>query len=123
MSRSGIKGARFEQACADYISARTGKEVIRKRLGGALDKGDLHGVEHLGKRVTVECKDCKKMELSQWLDEAEAERRHDGGEYGVVIHHRKGKGAARFGENYVTMSLDAFLAMCVGGTDSLCKKS
>lgn len=123
MSKSSTKGARFEQACAEYISSMTGEEVIRKRLGGAFDKGDLHGVRHMGKRVTVECKDCRKAELSQWVDEAEAERANDGGEYGVVIHHRKGKGAARFGENYVTMTLDTFLAMCVGGADLLCKKS
>lgn len=119
MGRNQQKGARFEQACADYITKRTGDEVIRRRLGGAYDKGDLHGVRHLGKRVTVECKDCRDMKLSQWLDEAETERGNDGGEYGIVIHHRKGKGAAQFGENYVTMTLDTFLAMSVGGADLL----
>lgn len=119
MGRSQRKGAKFEQMCADYITARTGDEVIRKRLGGSHDKGDLHGVRHMGKRVTVECKDCRKMELAKWLDEAEVERGNDDGEYGVVVHHRPGKGAAQFGENYVTMTLDTFLAMCVGGFDLL----
>ena len=119
MGWSQRKGAKFEQMCADYISKRTGDEIIRKRLGGAYDKGDLHGVKCLGKRVTVECKDCHKMELAQWVDEAEVERGNDDGEYGIVIHHRKGKGAASFGENYVTMTLDTFLAMCVGGPDLL----
>lgn len=119
MGRSQQKGAKFEQACADYITARTGDEIIRKRLGGSQDKGDLHGVRHMGKRVTVECKDCRDMKLAKWLDEAETERGNDDGEYGVVIHHRKGKGQAQFGENYVTMTLDTFLAMCVGGADLL----
>ena len=119
MSKSQRKGATFEQMCADYITEKTGDEVIRKRTGGAYDKGDLHGVKCRGKRVTVECKDHRKMELSQWLDEAEVERGNDDGEYGIVIHHRKGKGAARFGENYVTMTLDTFLSICVGGSELL----
>jgi hypothetical protein len=119
MGKASQKGARFEQACADYITARTGDEVIRRRLGGIHDKGDLFGVRFHGKRVTVECKDHRKMELAQWVEEAETERGNDDGEYGIVIHHRKGKGAAQFGDNYVTMTLDTFLAMSVGGSDLL----
>lgn len=119
MGKSQAKGARFEQLCAEYIQSRTGDEIIRKRLGGAYDKGDLHGVRVLGKRVTVECKDCQKMQLSKWLDEAETERCNDDGEYGVVIHHRKGRGKKNMGDTYVTMTLDTFLAMSVGGRDLL----
>lgn len=119
MGRNQRKGASFEQMAADYISKRTGGEIIRKRPHGTNDQGDLHGVRHLGKRVTVECKDCREMKLAKWVDEAEAERGNDDGDYAVVIHHRKGKGAAQFGENYVTMTLDTFLAMCVGGADLL----
>lgn len=119
MGRNQQKGARFEQMCADYISERTGDEVIRKRTHGTQDQGDLYGVKHLGKRVTVECKDCRDMKLSKWLEEAETERGNDDGDYAIVIHHRKGKGAAQFGENYVTMTLDTFLAMSVGGADLL----
>lgn len=119
MGKSQRKGATFEQQCADYITARTGAEVIRKRTHGTKDEGDLHGLTCRGKRVTVECKDRARLELSQWVDEAEVERGNDGGEYGVVIHKRKGKGMAHFGESYVTMTLDTFLAICVGGADLL----
>lgn len=119
MGKSQRKGASFEQACADYITRRTGDEAIRKRLHGTKDEGDLYGVKFLGKRVTVECKDCAKMQLAEWVDEAERERGNDDGEYSIVIHHRKGRGAARFGENYVTMTLDTFLAMSVGGVELL----
>lgn len=120
MGRSQQKGSRFEQACADYITARLGDEVIRKRPHGQNDQGDLYGLRFRGKRVTVECKDCRDMKLAQWVDEAEVEKGNDDGDYGIVIHHRKGKGEAQFGENYVTMTLDTFLAMCVGGADLLC---
>lgn len=109
MGKSQRKGAAFEQACADYITNKTGREVIRKRLHGNRDEGDLYGVTCQGERVTVECKDQQSMKLAQWLDEAETERQNDGGAYGIVIHHRKGKGAANFGQNYVTMTLDTFL--------------
>lgn len=119
MGKRQRKGASFEQECADYISARTGDEVIRKRLHGANDEGDLYGVKFRGKRVTVECKNCRDMRLSEWLDEVETERGNDGGDYGIVIHKRRGKGAAHFGENYVAMTLDMFLAMSVGGFDLL----
>ena len=119
MSKSGVKGARFEQACAEYMTERLGDEIVRRRTAGAYDKGDLYGVRCHGKRVTVECKDCKEMKLSKWVEEAETERGNDDADYGVVIHHRKGKGSKNFGENYVTMTLDTFLAICVGGHDFL----
>lgn len=119
MGKSQRKGADFEQMCADYITKRTGGEVIRKRLHGNKDEGDLFGVKFRGKRVTVECKDQAKMALSQWVDEAETERGNDDGVYGIVIHKRKGRGAKRFGDTYVTMTLDTFLAMSVGGFDLL----
>ena len=119
MGRSQRKGAAFEQACADYIQERTGDEVIRKRTHGSKDEGDLFGLKFRGQRVTAECKNHAKMELSAWIDEAEIERGNDDGDYGIVIHKRKGKGRKNFGENYVTMTLDTFLAMSVGGVDLL----
>lgn len=105
------KGATFEQGCADYITANSDCEVIRRRPCGKYDQGDLHGLVKNGKRVTVECKNHRRMELAEWLDEAEAERVNDGGDVGVVIHKRRGKGEKSFGETYVTMTLDAFLAL------------
>lgn len=111
MGRSQRKGATFEQDCADYISEQTGCEVIRKRPHGQNDEGDLFGIRFHGKRVTAECKNHRKMELSDWVNQAEQERANDGGDFGIVIHKRKGKGAAHFGENYVTMTLDTFIAM------------
>lgn len=119
MGRNQRKGASFEQDCADYISARIGDEIIRKRPHGQNDEGDLFGIKFMGKRVTAECKNHRKMELADWVDQAEVERGNDDGDYGIVIHKRKGKGAKNFGENYVTMTLDTFLAMSVGGADLL----
>lgn len=119
MSKASRKGATFETQIADYISQRLGKEVIRRRLTGQNDKGDLHGLKMRGKRVTVECKNRKQMNLSQWIDEAEIERGNDDGEFGIVIHKRPGKGAKNLGENYVTMTLDTYLGMTAGAMELL----
>lgn len=119
MGRNQRKGAAFEQQCSDYISRRTGDEVIRKRTHGSKDEGDLFGIKFRGQRVTAECKNCREMRLSDWVNQAEDERGNDDGDYGVVIHKRRGCGEKHFGENYVTMTLDTFLAMSVGGADLL----
>lgn len=109
MGRSQQKGARFEQMCADYITGNSDLKVIRKRLHGAKDEGDLFGLSIAGEESVVECKDCKKMELAQWVDESEVEMHNANAKYAIVIHHRKGKGAKNFGDNYVTMTLDMLL--------------
>lgn len=119
MSRNQRKGATFEQQCSDYITKRTGDEVIRKRPHGKNDEGDLFGIKFRRQRVTAECKCCKEMRLSDWVNQAEEERGNDDGDYAIVIHKRKGKGEKQFGENYVTMTLDTFLAMSVGGAELL----
>ncbi|MBR1445472.1 MAG: hypothetical protein IJ586_00085 [Alloprevotella sp.] len=119
MSRSKQKGTHFESQVAAYMSERLGAEITRAPLTGAKDRGDLRGLTVRGKRTVVECKNCKKMELSQWLDETEAEKGNDDAEFGVVVHKRRGCGDATFGETYVTMTLDTFLAITAGGFDLL----
>lgn len=115
MSKEARKGATFEQDVADYMAARLGKKDIERRVkNGANDRGDITGLMMRGKRVVVECKNHAKMALSEWLDEAEVERGNDSAEFGIVVHKRKGRGAKRFGENYVTMTLDTYLAMTAG---------
>ena len=113
MSKSSRLGATFEQQVADYAAKRLGdKRIERRAKNGKNDRGDISGLMHLGKRVVAECKCCKRLELSGWLKEAETERGNDDAEYGIVIHKR-------FGGNFVTMTLDTYLAMCAGGFDLL----
>ena len=109
MGRNQQKGAKFEQACADYLTEATNYTVIRQRTHGANDEGDLYGLRLSGYEITVECKDCKTMQLSQWIDEAQAEKANADAKYAVVIHHRKGRGSKSFGDNYVTMNLRTFV--------------
>lgn len=118
MSMQAQKGATFEQQTADYLAAALGDDRIERRVKhGTNDRGDIAGLRIHGKRVVVECKNHKRMELAEWVDEAETERGNDDANYGIVVHKRRGCGKAKFGGNYVTMTLETFAAIAAGGRD------
>lgn len=118
MSMQAQKGATFEQDTSDYLAAALGDDRIERRVKhGTNDRGDIAGLRIHGKRVVVECKNHKRMELAEWVDEAETERGNDDAEYGIVVHKRRGCGKAKFGGNYVTMTLETFAAIAAGGRD------
>lgn len=118
MSMQAQKGATFEQDTSDYLAAALGDDRIERRVKhGTNDRGDIAGLRIHGQRVVVECKNHKRMELAEWVDEAETERGNDDAEYGIVIHKRRGCGKAKFGGNYVTMTLETFAAIAAGGRD------
>lgn len=118
MSMQAQKGATFEQDTADYLAAALGDDRIERRVKhGTNDRGDIAGLRIHGRRVVVECKNHKRMELAEWVDEAETERGNDDADYGIVIHKRRGCGKAKFGGNYVTMTLETFAAIAAGGRD------
>lgn len=105
-------GTRFETLVAGYLADSMGLPVERRRLSGANDKGDLSGVVAHGMAVAVECKDCSRMALAEWVGEAERERVNANAALGVVVHKRKG--IRDPAEQYVTMTLETF-AMLAGG--------
>lgn len=119
MSKAKAKGTDFERQVAMYLSAKTGDEVIRRPLEGKHDKGDLYGFRIRGKRTVVECKNHKKLELGQWLNEAEVERGNDDAEYGVVIAKRRGCSNIRIGRSYAIMTLETLAAIACGGFDMM----
>ena len=119
MSKKTQVGASFEQQTADYLAHVLGRSIERRVKHGAKDRGDIAGLYIRGQRAVVECKCCKKMELAQWVDEAEEERANDDADYGIVIHKRKGCGAKKFGGNYVTMKLETLAAIIAGSKDFL----
>ena len=61
--------------------------------------------------MTIECKNHARMALAEWMDEAERESGNAGTRCGVVVHHRRGRGAARIADSYVTMRLGDFAAL------------
>ena len=115
MSKSKDKGTRFETSVVGYLKEVLGPSIERRCLRGVNDCGDVSGVYFMGKPVVIECKNHRRMDLSEWLDEAMYEAGNADAEYYAVIHHRNGCGDARVGKSYVTMDLDTFAKMiCLG---------
>jgi hypothetical protein len=117
--RGARKGAQFEQQIAEWLADRLQDDRIERRVkNGRNDRGDIGGVRTIrGGRVVIEAKNQNRLSLAEWVDEAVAEAGNDDAVVGVVVHKRRGKGAAQFGDTYVTMTLDAFAHLIEGGVD------
>ena len=117
-SRSSAKqaGSLFEAHVAGFLADALDDDRIERRArNGSKDRGDVGSVRTInGKRVVVECKDVRAMNLSGWVDEAEVERGNDDAAVGVVVHKRIRFGPKNMGGTYVTMTL-ADLAVLLGG--------
>ena len=115
MSRERAKGPAFETALVRHLRERLGDDRIdRMPLHGSKDMGDVAGVYRNGRRVVVECKSCRRVELAQWVDEAEAERANADGIAGVVVFKRRGVGLTRMGEQYALMQVNDLVALIEG---------
>lgn len=104
-NRSKERGTAAETAVVRCLRDAGALHVERRALSGAADRGDINGV--LG--TVIEVKDCARMELSSWLDEAQAEGKNAGASLAVVWHKRRGRGYA--GHWFVTMSGDQFVQL------------
>lgn len=120
MSKETRVGNEFAQDTVDYLSDVLGdKRIERRVLHGKNDRGDIAGIYINGKRTVIECKCCKRMELSTWIEEAEIEKANDDAEFAVVVHKRRGCGKKHFCDNYVTMRLETLAAIIAGSHELL----
>lgn len=110
-------GTSFETLIAGAFARWVDDRIERRAKQGALDKGDISGVRHLGKRIVVECKNTSKMSLASWVGEAEVERINDGALAGIVVSKRHGKGKAM--DQWVHMTFGDFIALLTGNRDHL----
>lgn len=109
------KGASFERLVADHIAQALDDDGVDRQVKtGRKDKGDIRGVKVHGRKVAIECKNTTRANLGGWVNEAEIERGNLDALAGVVVHKRVGKGKAQMGQQYVTMTLDDFLALLMG---------
>lgn len=109
MNKATQKGTSFERMVADYMARELRRPIDRRVKHGSKDMGDIAGFAIGPWDCVVECKNRQRMELPQWLAEAEAERRNAGASFGVVVHKRRGCGEKSIGGTYVTMTLDTLL--------------
>lgn len=106
------KGSSFERLIADYFKANGFPFADRRVKTGAKDRGDVGGVHVHGQPVVLEAKNTTRTELGTWAGEAEVERLNDDALVGVVVHKRHGKGKP--GDQWVTMTVDDFVAVLTG---------
>ena len=111
VNRAKDKGTKFETALTRWLQSR-GHRAVRRVLHGRSDEGDVGAVIN-GIPVTIECKDRKRIELMKWMDEAEAEAANGGG-HALLVIHRAGAGAKRYGSNLVVMTLDTMEVIANG---------
>lgn len=115
MNKAKRSGTAFESQLVRWLNAVfETSEFMRLPLKGANDEGDVGWLFRNGRKVVLEAKNCKHMELSQWLEEAERERGNADALAKAVVVKRRGVGDASFGQTYVVMELRDLYALVTG---------
>lgn len=106
-------GARFERTVANYLAEQVDDRIDRKVRTGARDTGDIAGVRHMGRRVTIETKDYGGRLLpAQWVGEAHIEMGNNDGLAGLVVAKRRA--VSDPGSQWVLMTLNDLVALMTG---------
>lgn len=110
-NRNKAKGTAFETLVKEYLISKGFPEARRAALEGAEDKGDIHGIASINRKVCIQCKNDKSFNISGWLnDTVEQAKRLDDAVPALVVK-RKGKGEKALGDSYVVMRLDDLIAL------------
>lgn len=105
MSKERAKGTSFETSVVNYLKTWW-PHAERRTLHGSLDKGDIAGTDP---RLAWECKNQKKLELSQWLLETEQERINANAEVGILVVKRRMYGTAA--DQYAVVRLEDMIQL------------
>jgi len=100
MGKTRAVGTAFETAVVKVLMELGFPEAIRNILNSPL--GDIKNVP-----VVLECKNHRKMELAEWVEQANRSGER-AGLLAAVVHKRRGKHARK---SYVTMELDQFIPL------------
>lgn len=86
MNRSRAKGTAFETDVVRYMNAHGFPYAERRALAGNLDKGDITGVPGW----VFELKNCQRIELGEFMSEAETEAVNARcADYAVIVKRRR----------------------------------
>jgi hypothetical protein len=106
-------GARFERQIADALAqALDDDRIDRMPQYGNRDRGDISGVRIHGQKVAIEVKDCARLNLPAWTDEAHIEAGNADALVGIVISKRHGCGDPL--KSWVHMTLSDLVAIITG---------
>lgn len=110
MTRAKDIGTAWETAGVRYLRSR-GLMAHRKALTGAKDEGDID----IQGGWILEAKNCRQLQLSVWMDEADAESEHSGRPTALLVK-RRNKAVA---DAFVVMSFECFVDNVIGGTQPI----
>lgn len=105
-------GTTFERQVADYLAQHVDDRIDRRAKTGSKDRGDIAGVRIWGQRLVLECKNTTRLNLADWMNQAETERGNDDALAGLIIHKRHGNNQP--GDQWVTTTLRELAAMLNG---------
>ena len=105
-------GTTFERQVADYLAQHVDDRIDRRAKTGSKDRGDITGLRHLGERIVIECKNTSRLNLADWMKQAEIERGNDDALAGLIVHKRHGK--ANPADQWVTTTLRELTALLNG---------
>jgi hypothetical protein len=107
-------GTQTERDVADYLANTLHNDQIDRRTrNGIKDRGDITGIKAFtGQRLVIEVKNCTRINLPEWTDEAHTEAGNDDALVGVVVSKRSG--TRNPGRYWVHMTLDDLCALLTG---------
>lgn len=105
-------GTTFERQVADYLAQHVDDRIDRRAKTGSKDRGDIAGARIWGQRLVLECKNTTRLNLADWMNQAETERGNDDALAGLIIHKRHGNNQP--GDQWVTTTLRELTAMLNG---------
>lgn len=85
-SASKRKGSTYEKDVVNYLIENGWKHAERRIAGDSKDRGDIAGVPG----VVFECKNEKKMDISQYVRELEIEVANDKADVGAAVVKKRG---------------------------------
>lgn len=106
VNKSKARGTAWETAVVRFLQANGFLKARRKVQTGSLDEADV-AVDD-GNVFCAELKDCARISLSEFIDEAVAEAKNAHSKWGLVIIKRRNRGV---GEAYATMRLSDWTEM------------
>lgn len=100
-----VKGTRWESARVEWWRSQgeAFEFAHRVALAGSSDKGDVHVVQSHAGAIIEECKNAKRIELTKWLREADAEQDNAGAFVCAVALKLPGVGMTDPGAHPVAM--------------------
>ena len=105
MSREKRKGTVWEAACENLLRPF---HAVRTALHGKYDQGDIR-ITVGGRDIVIECKNCRRYEEADFVDQAVIEAENAGAWMGTVFMKRRGRGLANMGKHYVLMETGDFI--------------